>query len=125
MGHSLLYQENMSNVDSPKPWSLKLNLSAPLKHFPYLHDLKHSDDLASILDCSPPSTPEKNYFLQEVRVTLYISPANCWAFRKEEQESHRKMTQAQGPLPVKQGETRIKNKHTSCKVKNSCCAKSF
>lgn len=74
----------------------EVDLSAPLKHFPYLHDLKHSDDSASRLDCRPPSTLEKNSFLQEVRVAWNILPANCWAFRKEEQESHRKMTQAQG-----------------------------
>lgn len=38
-GHNLLYQENMSNLDSPKPWSLKVNLRATLRQFPYLQDL--------------------------------------------------------------------------------------
>lgn len=38
-GHNLFYQENISNLDSPKPWSLKVSLRATLKHFPYLQDL--------------------------------------------------------------------------------------
>lgn len=41
------YIENVSNLDSPKPWSLKLNISTTLKHFPHLHRLKPVSGLFS------------------------------------------------------------------------------
>ena len=67
----IIYQNNMSNLDSRKACNLNLNLSATSKHFPYICGLKHGNSLASILGPTPCPhlLSRKAAWHMEVRVT--------------------------------------------------------
>lgn len=122
---SLLYQENVSNLDSPKPWILKLNFSATLKHFPYLHGLKHGSGLVSILGSIPLPTLKKSYFLHGGQSDPVNVTCQLLCIQERRTRKSQKMTQALALCLSNKERQGLKIKYTSCKVKNSCYAKSF